>query len=88
MVVEAREEPGQQRGFRGVVVTGLTDNALALGKVLPGDLIMSVNNSRISGAREFFLHLASSAAVQDTSLMLIRGGRSIRVTLPALPRRE
>jgi serine protease Do len=75
-------------GYRGVVVTGLTENALAQGKVGPGDLIVSVNNSRISGAREFFLHLASSAAVQDTGLLLIRNGKSMRVTLPALPRRE
>jgi len=75
-------------GYRGVVVTGLTENALAQGKVQAGDLIIAVNNSRISGAREFFLHLASSAAVQDTSLVLIREGKSMRVTLPALPRRE
>jgi serine protease Do len=76
------------RGFRGVVVTGLTENALAQDKVVAGDLIIAVNNSRISGAREFFLHLASSAAVQDTGLVLIRDGKTMRVTLPALPRRE
>jgi serine protease Do len=78
----------RMQGFHGVVVTGLTDNGLAVGKVQPGDLIIAVNNGRISGAREFFLYLASSAAVQDTSLVIIRDGKSIRVTLPALPRKE
>jgi hypothetical protein len=37
---------------------------------------------------EFFLHLAASAAVQDTTLQLIRAGKLLRVTLPALPRRK
>lgn len=76
------------RGFRGVVVTGLSENGLAQGKLLAGDLIFAVNNSRISGAREFFLHLSASAAVQDTNLVVIRDGKSLRVTLPALPRRD
>ena len=75
-------------GYRGVVVTGLTENALAQGKVQAGDLIFAVNNIPISGVREFFLHLASSAAVQDTSLRLMRDRKPMRVTLPALPRRE
>ena len=76
------------RGFRGVVVTGLSENGLAQGKLQAGDLIFAVNSSRISGAREFFLHLAASAAVQDTSLVVIRDGKSLRIALPALPRRE
>ncbi len=90
MGIEVRDlsVPERMRGFRGVVVTGLADNALATSHVRTGDLIVAVNNSRISGAREFFLHLASSAAVQDTSLLIIREGKSVRVILPALPRRE
>ena len=90
MGIDVRDLSVRERmqGFQGVVVTGLTDNGLAVGKVQPGDLIIAVNNGRISGAREFFLYLASSAAVQDTSLVIIRDGKSIRVTLPALPRKE
>ncbi len=80
--------PERMRGFRGVVVTGLTENALAAGKVRAGDLIVAVNNARISGAAEFFLHLSASAAVQDTALTLYRDGKSLRAILPALPRKE
>jgi serine protease Do len=75
-------------GFQGVVVTGLTENGSAAGKLQPGDLIIAVNNARVSGAMEFFHYLASFAAVQDTVLLVIREGKSLRVNLPALPRRE
>jgi S1-C subfamily serine protease len=80
--------PERMRGFRGVVVTGLVANGLAANKLQTGDLIIAVNNSRISGANEFFLHLAASVAVQDTTLHLIREGKTMRVTVAALPRRE
>ncbi len=80
--------PERMRGFRGVVVTSLTPNALAADYVQSGDLIVAVNNARITAASEFFLHLAASAAVQDTALLVIREGKSLRVTLPALPRKE
>ncbi len=80
--------PERMRGYRGVVVTGLTENALAADKMRPGDLIIAVNNARISGASEFFLHLSASAAVQDTTLVVYRDGKSARVTLPAVPRKE
>ena len=80
--------PERMRGFRGVVVTRIAENSLSDGKVMPGDLIVAINHSRISGASEFFLHLAASAAVQDTALILIRKGKSTLVTLPALPRTD
>jgi Do/DeqQ family serine protease len=80
--------PERMRGFRGVAVTALAANGLAAGQLQAGDLIIAVNNARITGASEFFLHLAASAAVQDTALILIREGKSLRVTLPAIPRRE
>ena len=90
MGIEVRDLSVQERmrGFRGVVVTRVMENALADSKVAPGDLIVAVNQSRVSGATEFFLHLAASAAVQDTTLILIRGGKSMLVTLPALPRAD
>jgi serine protease Do len=80
--------PERMRGFRGVVVTTIAEQALAAGKLQAGDLIVAVNNSRIHSANEFFLHLAASAAVQDTTLQIMRAGRSARVTLPAVPRDE
>lgn len=80
--------PERMQGFRGVVVTGLSATGLAVGQIQPGDLIIAVNTSRIGSASEFFLHLAASAAVQDTSLQVIRDGKALRITLPALPRRE
>jgi serine protease Do len=80
--------PERMRGFRGVVVTQVAPNGLAAGQLRIGDLIIGVNHSRISGASEFFLHLTASAAVQDTALHLIREGKSLRITLPALPRSE
>jgi Do/DeqQ family serine protease len=80
--------PERMRGLRGVVVTAVAANGLAADQIQAGDLIIGVNNSRISGASEFFLHLAASAAVQDTTLHLVREGKSLRVTVPALPRRE
>jgi len=76
------------RGLRGVVVTNLAAESLAKEHLQQGDLIFAVNNSRISGASEFFLHLAASAAVQDTNLHLQRDGKTLRVAVPALPRRE
>ena len=78
--------PERLRGFRGVVVMGLAAKGLAASTVQTGDLIFAVNSVRIGGTTEFFLRLAASAAVQDTALQLIREGKSLQVTLPALPR--
>jgi serine protease Do len=86
--IEVRElsVPERMRGFRGVVVTGISPNGLAASRIQPGDLILAINNARVTGANEFFLYLAASAAVQDTSLVVMRGGQSLRVILPALAR--
>jgi serine protease Do len=88
--IEVRDlsAPERMRGLRGVVVTAITANGLAAGKLQAGDLIIGVQNSRISGASEFFLYLAASAAVQETALHLLRDGQSMRVTIPAMPRRD
>jgi len=80
--------PERMRGFRGVVVTALAENALARDLMQVGDLVLAVNNSRITSATEFFLNLAASAAVQDTNLQVFRDGRTQLVNLPALPREE
>jgi len=76
------------RGFRGAVVTQVAAKSLAEGVVAPGDLVIAVNQSQISDANEFFLHLAASAAVQATTLQILRDGKPIRVKLPALPKDE
>ncbi len=80
--------PERQRGFRGAVVTGVTDKGLAAEQLQAGDLILAVNNTPIGSASEFFLYLAASAAVQDTTLQLVREGQVVRVNLSALPRQE
>jgi serine protease Do len=77
-----------QRGFRGVVVMGVADGGLAAGQVKTGDLILAVNNSRIASSSEFFLNLAAFAAVQETTLHVVREGQVVRVDLPAVPRGE
>lgn len=88
--IEVRDLMVQERmrGIRGVVVTRLTPNALAADKLKAGDLVYGVNGSQISSANEFFLHLAASAAVQSTSLQILRDGLELRVDLPALPRKD
>jgi Do/DeqQ family serine protease len=80
--------PERMRGLRGVVVTAVSESGLAATQVKPGDLVIAVNNSRISGASEFFLHLAASAAVQNTGLHLVREGKILTLSLPAIPRQE
>ena len=73
------------RGYRGVFVTGLAGKGLAADLLKPGDLIYAVNRSRIGSANEFFLYLAASAAVQDTTLNVLRDGQPIQVNLPPVP---
>lgn len=75
-------------GFRGAVVTQVAKASLSDGLVKPGDLIVAVNQSQINNTNEFYIHLAASAAVQTTTLQVIRNGRAIRVNLPGLPREE
>jgi S1-C subfamily serine protease len=80
--------PEKLRGFRGVVVTRLLENALAAEKIKPGDLLIAVNSAQIGNANEFYLHLAASAAESATNIHLIREGKPLRVNLPPLPRKE
>lgn len=80
--------PERMQGFRGVVVTGLLEKGLAAKLLQTGDLIMAVNHTRISGANEFFLNLAASAAEQETLLYVVRSGKVVRITLPPISRKE
>lgn len=83
--VEVRDLTGSERGlgYRGVLVTALLPEGQAAGVLRPGDLIVSLNSSRISGANEFYQLLAASAAVQATSLSVLREGVSLHIILPA-----
>ena len=78
----------RQNGFSGVVAVGISPGGLAANRILPGDLIVGVNESRVSSVTEFYQYLAASAAVQTTSLYLLRQGRELKVDLPGLPRKE
>lgn len=83
--IEVRDISAEERalGFRGVVVTRILPTGTAFGTVEPGDLIIGLNNAQITGATQFYLHLAASAAVQATSLNIIRDDKAIRLSLPA-----
>ena len=61
-------DPEVVQGFRGVIVSELSSSGVAKDTLLPGDLIIALNNSQISNINEFYLHLAASAAVQATRL--------------------
>ena len=78
--------PERMQGIRGVVVTVVDQQGLAADLVKAGDLIFAVDRARIDTAAEFSLHLAASAAVKMTGLLLVRDGVTINVNLPALPR--
>jgi len=74
------------RGFRGVVVTRVLPRSLGEGKVQPGDLLVAVNRDPLDSAGDFYRHISAAAAVQATTLHMIRGSEANQVELPALPR--
>ncbi|HEX5790659.1 MAG TPA: trypsin-like peptidase domain-containing protein, partial [Luteolibacter sp.] len=74
--------PERMHGYRGVVVTSMSREGLAARALRPGDLIVGLNGSRISSAGDFIMRLVASAANQDSSLILIRGGETLQVVLP------
>ncbi|TAE76943.1 MAG: PDZ domain-containing protein [Verrucomicrobia bacterium] len=78
----------RMRGFTGVVATATSPLGLARKDLRPGDLIVSVNESRVANAAEFYLYLSASAAVQTTTLHLFRQGQPMAIHLPVLPREE
>jgi serine protease Do len=70
------------RGFRGVLVSALTPESIALNTLKPGDLIIALNNSEVLNSTQFYLRLASSASIRVTSIHLIRDGKPLRVNIP------
>ena len=78
--LSASESAGK---VRGVIVTRVLADGSAAGILLPGDLIVALNSFPLSNPNDFYLYLAASAAVQSTSLFVLRDGESVRVNLPA-----
>ena len=76
------------RGSGGVLVVAVSPDGLAANRILPGDLILGVNESRVFNATEFYQYLSASAAVQATSIYLLRQGTEFKVDLPVLPRKK
>ena len=74
--------PEAIRGYQGIVVTEVVPDSSA-GKLLrPGDLIVGVNNTRVSQASELISQLPPSSPPQNTILHIQRDGSTLRVELP------
>lgn len=84
--VEVRQQSAAESTgtLRGVIVTQVLEEGSAAGILLPGDVIVALNNSPISTPNEFYLHLSASAAVQSTSLFIQRAGQPLRLNFPAV----
>lgn len=82
--VEVRNLTDAERalGNAGVLVTAILSTGSAADILQPGDLIVGLNNYRISNSNEFYLHLVASAAVRSTSLSIMRFGKPLRIDLP------
>jgi len=76
------------RGFSGVMVMQVLSGSLAEPLLLPGDLIVALNQSQVSSALEFYRKVAASAAVQPTTIHFIRDGQVQQVEMPPLPKKE
>lgn len=74
------------RGFRGAVVTSVARNTLASLHLMPGDLIIGINNQRINTSRDCAQLLADASDQPNTTLHIFRNGRKILLTLPTLSR--
>ncbi|MEN8694463.1 MAG: trypsin-like peptidase domain-containing protein [Akkermansiaceae bacterium] len=76
-----------RRAYGGVIVKQVLRDSYAQQKgILPGDLILEINGSRIQNEQDFMLKLVATAAVQQTNLLVVRGRRSVRIDLPQVPR--
>ncbi|RYD35369.1 MAG: PDZ domain-containing protein [Verrucomicrobiaceae bacterium] len=82
--VHVRDLTAQEaiRGYQGIVITRVLPDSAAARLVQPGDLIIGVNNSRVSQASELLAQLSPSGSGQNTVLHVRRGGNTLRVELP------
>lgn len=75
--------------YGGVLVMHVLDNSYAHQKgIRRGDLVLEINGSRVQNEQDFMLKLVATAAVQETSLLVVRGRRSFRVELPQVSRTQ
>lgn len=72
------------QGYRGVIVTSISTSAQAYGKILPGDLIVTVNDIPVTLGKDFYVYLAASASTQATALRLVRDGQSLQISVPKI----
>lgn len=86
--IELRDTTPQERmrGYLGAVVTSVARNTLASLHLLPGDLILGINNQRINNSQDCSRLLTAAAAEPNTILHIHRNGRTLRLTLPTLSR--
>ncbi|MGJ8695389.1 MAG: trypsin-like peptidase domain-containing protein [Verrucomicrobiaceae bacterium] len=76
-----------QGSLGGVLVTKvIPDTFGARAGIRTNDLLLEINGSRIRNQEDFYLKLVATAAVQQTSLLVIRGRSKIQITLPQVPR--
>ncbi|MES2996227.1 MAG: trypsin-like peptidase domain-containing protein [Verrucomicrobiota bacterium] len=87
MGIEVRDLSVEERlrGFRGVVVTSVSEKGAAAASLKAGDLVIAVNGTRISGVRDFLIYFSASVSSQETNVFLLRDGRTQRATLPPMP---
>lgn len=71
-------------GGPGVVVRAIFRDSLAAGRFSIGDRLTHINGTPIQSVEDFERQLVASAVAQTTTLLVMRGNRAFRVTLPAL----
>jgi serine protease Do len=84
MGIRVRDLSAQEaiRGYEGIVITEVLPDSSAESFVRPMDLIIGVNNTRVSQSRELFTLLSSPSAGKRTVLHIRRGGGTFQVELP------
>lgn len=69
------------RGFQGIVVTHVRPESAADRKMLPNDLIVAVNQTRVSQANDLLSHLSTSPARPSTTFHVIRSGNNVQIEI-------
>ncbi len=77
--------PEAIRGYQGIVITDVLPNSAAQNLVRPGDLIVGVNNTRVSQASELISQLPPSSLQQGAILHIQRDGTALRLQVPPSP---
>ena len=87
-LVVANPNPlSRMRAYGGVNVSRVLEGSLGhKSGIKAQDYLLEINGSRIKNEEDFYLRLVATAAVQSTRLRVIRGSRSVQVTLPQIPR--